>query len=88
VLDNIFVTFGSRVYRQRLGIPMGFSSSPMMAVLMLAVYELQWLELWAGLALRARDDATLVSCPWYVQPVQWSQVAAHCRGSTVLPCYR
>ena len=41
VLENIYVEFGQRLYRQRLGVPMGFSSSPMMAVLMLAAYELQ-----------------------------------------------
>ena len=48
VLDNIYVTFGTAVYRQTLGIPMGFSSSPMLAIFMLSSFELRWLRRWVA----------------------------------------
>ena len=44
ILDNTFVTFGDQVYRQTLGVPMGFACSPMIAVLMLCYYELRGLR--------------------------------------------
>ena len=44
LLDNVFCTFGDRVYQQELGVPMGFSCSPMLATLMLAAFEIEWLE--------------------------------------------
>ena len=41
ILDNIYVTVGEGIFRQTLGVPMGFSCSPMLAVLMLAFFELR-----------------------------------------------
>ena len=44
VLDNIFVTLGDDIYRQTLGVPMGFSCSPMLAVIMLSFFELAFVR--------------------------------------------
>ena len=41
ILDNIYVTVGEDIFRQILGVPMGFSCSPLLAVLMLAFFELR-----------------------------------------------
>ena len=60
VLDNTFVTFGDSVYRQRLGVPMGFACSPMIAVLMLCYYELRMLR---QLVSTANGQGT-VDSPW------------------------
>ena len=62
VLDNIFVTVGDDVWRQILGVPMGFSCSPMLAVLMLAFYEVRFLR--RLVADAAAADGALVSTPW------------------------
>ena len=61
VLDNTFVSFGDSVYRQVMGVPMGFACSPNIAVLMLCSYEIRALQ-------RARAEAespmgTLVETP-------------------------
>ena len=39
LLDNIFITFGSKLYRQILGIPMGTNCAPLVADLFLFCYE-------------------------------------------------
>ena len=44
ILCNIFVTLGDDIYRQQLGVPMGFSCSPMLAVLMLAQFEITFVR--------------------------------------------
>jgi hypothetical protein len=44
ILCNIFVTLGDDIYRQQLGVPMGFSCSPMLAVLMLAQFEIAFVR--------------------------------------------
>ena len=71
VLDNIYVTFGTAVYRQTLGIPMGFSSSPMLAIFMLSSFELRWLRHWVH-AVRTSPDAPVADTPWGALP--WSEM--------------
>ena len=44
ILDNTYVTVGDRIYKQVLGVPMGLSCSPMLAVVMLAHYEIAQLR--------------------------------------------
>ena len=39
LLDNIFIRFGSKLYRQIVGIPMGTSCAPLVADLFLFCYE-------------------------------------------------
>ena len=39
VLDNIFIRFGSKLYRQIVGIPMGTNCAPLAADLFLFCYE-------------------------------------------------
>ena len=42
-LDNIFIRFGSKVYRQIVGIPMGTNNAPLVADLFLFCYERDFL---------------------------------------------
>ena len=44
ILDSAHVTFGDTVFRQRLGVPIGFGTSPMIANLALAQCELEGIE--------------------------------------------
>ena len=39
LLDNIFIRFGMKLYRQIAGIPMGTNCAPLMADLFLICYE-------------------------------------------------
>ena len=39
LLDNIFIRFGTKLYRQVVGIPMGTNSAPLIADLFLFCYE-------------------------------------------------
>ena len=39
LLDNIYIRFGSRLYRQVVGIPMGTNCAPLVADLFLFCYE-------------------------------------------------
>ena len=39
ILDNIFIRFGSKLYRQIVGIPMGTNGAPLVADLFLFCYE-------------------------------------------------
>ena len=39
LLDNIFIRFGSKLYRQIVGIPMGTNCAPLVADLFLFYYE-------------------------------------------------
>ena len=39
LLDNIFIRFGSKLYRQIVGIPMGTNCAPLVADLVLFCYE-------------------------------------------------
>ena len=39
LLDNIYIRFGSKLYRQNVGIPMGTNCAPLVADLLLFCYE-------------------------------------------------
>ena len=39
LIDNIFVTFGDKLFRQQIGIPMGTDCAPFLANLFLYSYE-------------------------------------------------
>ena len=39
LLDNIFIRFGTKLYRQTFGIPMGTYYAPLVADLFLSCYE-------------------------------------------------
>ena len=39
VLDNIYIRFGNKLYRQIVGIPMGINCAPLVADLFLFCYE-------------------------------------------------
>ena len=43
LLDNIFIRFGNKVYRQVVGIPMGTNCAPLIADLFLYCYESQFM---------------------------------------------
>ena len=44
LIDNIYVTFGNKVFRQCIGIPMGTDCAPFLANLFLFYYEFKWLD--------------------------------------------
>ena len=43
LLDNIFIRFGSKLYRQIVGIPMGTNCAPLVADLFLFCYEINFM---------------------------------------------
>ena len=43
LLDNIFIRFGSKLYRQIVGIPMGTNCAPLVADLILFCYEREFM---------------------------------------------
>ena len=45
LLDNIFVKFGNKIYRQNIGIPMGCDCAPFLADLFLFRYEFEYVSL-------------------------------------------
>ena len=49
LLDNIYIRFGSKLYRQIVGIPMGTNCVPLVADLFLFCYEI-------GFMLSLSDD--------------------------------
>ena len=44
LINNIYVTFGDKCFRQVIGIPMGTNCAPFLANLFLFAYEFQWIE--------------------------------------------
>ena len=44
LLDNIFIRFGTKLYRQIIGIPMGTSCTPLVADLFLFCYERDFMK--------------------------------------------
>ena len=44
LINNIYVTFGDKCFRQVIGIPMGTDCAPFLANLFLFAYEFQWIE--------------------------------------------
>ena len=50
LIDNIFVQFGGRLFRQVIGIPMGTNCAPLLADLFLYSYENEFLDNRSGVA--------------------------------------
>ena len=44
LLDNIFIRFGTKLYRQVVGIPMGTNCAPLVADLFLFCYERDFMK--------------------------------------------
>ena len=44
LIDNIYVTFGDKCFRQIIGIPMGTDCAPFLANLFLYSYEYEWID--------------------------------------------
>ena len=44
LIDNVFVQFGGRLFRQVIGIPMGTNCAPLLADLFLYSYENEFLD--------------------------------------------
>ena len=44
LMNNCFFTFGNKIFRQTIGIPMGSDPAPFMANLFLYYYESQWVK--------------------------------------------
>ena len=44
ILDNIFIRFGTKLYRQTIGIPMGTNCAPLVADLFLFCYERDFMK--------------------------------------------
>ena len=44
LLDNIYIRFGSNLYRQNVGIPMGTNCAPLVADLFLFCYERDFMK--------------------------------------------
>jgi hypothetical protein len=44
LIDNIYVTFGDKLFRQQNGIPMGTDGAPFLANLFLYSYEYEWID--------------------------------------------
>ena len=44
LLDNIYIRFGSKLYRQNVGIPMGRNCAPLVADLFLFCYERDFMK--------------------------------------------
>ena len=53
LLDNIYIRFGSKLYRQNVGIPMGTNCAPLVADLFLFRYERDFMK---SLTKKNRDD--------------------------------
>ena len=44
LIDNIYVTFGDKIFKQKIGIPMGTDCAPFLANLFLWAHEFKWIE--------------------------------------------
>ena len=44
LIDNIFVVFGSKIFQQTIGIPMGTNCAPLLADLFLYSYEAEFIQ--------------------------------------------
>ena len=62
LLDNIFLRFGSKLYRQIVGIPMGTNCAPLVADLFLFCYERDFMLSLTDNNLTSRKVLLNVSC--------------------------
>ncbi|MCP4653638.1 MAG: hypothetical protein GY858_09710, partial [Candidatus Omnitrophica bacterium] len=66
VLDNTFVTFAGKVFRQCKGVPMGGNASPLIADLTLAMLEFEFVKNYNHIEwpiARFVDDLIVLDCP-------------------------
>ena len=56
-IDNIFITFGGRVFQQTVGIPMGINCAPLLTDLFLYHYEADFIQV----LLRRKDKKLAIS---------------------------
>ena len=61
LLDNIFIRFGSKLYRQIVGISMGTNCAPLVAVLFLFCYESLLLQFCFCFVMRAHNVHKVLS---------------------------
>ena len=66
LLDNIFIRFGSKLYRQMVGIPMGTKCAPLVADLFLFCYDI--IEAFNSTS-RYLDDLLNIDNPYFEQLV-------------------
>ena len=76
LLDNIFIRFGSKLYRQIVGIPMGTNCAPLVADLFLFCYERDFMLSLSDNnqtdiieAFRYLDDLLNIDNPYFEQMV-------------------
>ena len=55
LLDNIFIRFGTKLYRQTIGIPMGTNCAPLVADLFLFCYERDFMK-----SLSSKNQADII----------------------------
>ncbi|MCP4584646.1 hypothetical protein, partial [Pseudoalteromonas sp.] len=86
VLDNTFVTFAGKVFRQCKGVPMGGNASPLIADLTLAMLEFEFVKNnnrveWP--IARYVDDLIVLDCPDFLalaQEIYPSELILECTG--------
>ena len=78
LLDNIFIRFGSKLYRQIVGIPMGTNCVPLVAALCLFCYERDFMlslsdnnqtDIIEAFTSRYLDDLLNIDNPYFEQLV-------------------
>ena len=73
LLDNIFIRFGSKLYRQIVGIPMGTNSAPLVADLFLFCYKRDFMlslsDNYQTDIIEALDDLLNIDYPYFEQMV-------------------
>ena len=62
LLDNIYIRFGNKLYRQIVGIPMGINCAPLVADLFLFCYERDFMT-----SLSADNQADIIKA--FTQPL-------------------
>jgi hypothetical protein len=48
LMNNCFITLGDRIWRQQIGIPMGFSYSPIWYNMYLLSYETKFIQIYGS----------------------------------------
>ena len=76
LIDNIFVQFGGRLFRQMIGIPMGTNCAPLLADLFLYPYENEFLDnILVSIYLRLiKQIAQFICHPWLELLLQSPQI--------------
>ena len=71
LLDNVFIRFGSKLYRQVVGFPMGTNCAPLVADLFLLCYKRDFMLSLSG---NKKDIGQRSLLSWYVHKEgKWNQ---------------